>query len=164
MIGNLDYIIDNVSTKYNLDRRLVEVIAQESFKRLKSKMTSSEAVSLLFPGLGYWCIMNRKLRNYTRQYIKKLRKAREKLASGTLEEAKIPYYKELEAVYTERVRTAWIQMDAMRYFFIHKDKRIKASQKRNQDGNTNGVSKPYTQSFWKSKTNNSVMDNGSKKS
>ena len=134
MIGNIDYIIDNVSAKYGIERRIVEVIANESFKRLKKQQTNSEALSLYFPQLGYWVCMNGKLRRYIREYIKKLRKIREKVKSGTLSEEQMPFYIERDEIYTNNIRVAWSQLEAMRQIFIGNVARTKI-KKENREKN-----------------------------
>lgn len=117
MIGTLDYIIDIVAEKHKVDRRIVEVIAQENFKRLKTRLVNSTAVAINMNLLGTWVCSNRKLRNYVRQYIKKLRKIRQAISKEKNEE-KLTALKNREVIYVERVRTAWSQMEAIRAVYI----------------------------------------------
>lgn len=114
MIGNLDYIIDIVSEKYGIDRRIIEVVAQESFKGLKKQMTNSEATSLYYPEIGYFITNNSRLRNYIRQYIKKARKIRLAKKKHSPEDSMYKMLSEKEEICLERIRVAWKQLDALR--------------------------------------------------
>lgn len=141
MIGNLDYIIDEVAKKRGKDRRIVEVVAKEFFKSWKYEMSNSEALSFHMRKLGHWGGMNSKLRNAAREYIRKLRKIREKIASGKVPEEKMDSYKNIEAVYKDRLTKTWKQIDAIRYVFINNKKVTKAKKLRRElkYGNTSGV-------------------------
>ena len=126
MIGNLDLIIDIVSEKEQLDRRLVEVVAVETFKRLKTRMVHSNALSLYLQDLGYFIPLNTRLRKYIRENIKKVRKQRKRIAEFTnlLESAtenKIEVYteklrvaREFERIYLYNLKNALIQLNALR--------------------------------------------------
>jgi|SRR6187399_3652773 len=118
MIGNIDYIIDNVSKATGEDRAIVEAVAMETFKRWKKEITNTETLSIYVPKLGHWVGMNRKLRGYLRQYIKKLRRIREKIASGNVPPEKMEGYLMMENVYKNNISRAWIQLDAMRLVIV----------------------------------------------
>lgn len=154
MIGNLDLIIDKYSEKKGLDRRLVEVIAVETFKRLKTRMVHSDALSLHITDLGYFIPMNTRLRRYIRENITKVRKQRKRVKelSGLLESAKseeriAELTKKLEVailfrdVYTYNLTNALSQLNALRTVWYEKANRRKANKlKREQNELATGIS------------------------
>lgn len=146
MIGNIDYIIDIVAEKKGVDRRIVEVMASEIFKKLKKSMTNSDALSFSMGKLGHWVCMNRKLRRYTREYIKKLRAVRQKIEQENLlakpDEDKLAYLIKMETIYTNRVRTAWVQLNALRTIFYNYAQRKKEKLARR-------AADPNWDSYWK---------------
>ena len=133
MVGNLDYIIDIVAEKHNLDRRYVEVVAKETFKRFKSRITYTDAFSIYVPKLGFFIPMHRKLRRYIGDNVRSLRKLRIKLKQlekelekeNTTElQEKIQNLKNIEAHYIQMIRNSWTQLNYIRYLIIENKRRI----------------------------------------
>ena len=154
MVGNLDYIIDAVSKKHNLDRRLVEVVAQETFRRFKSRINHTDALSLYVPKLGFFIPMNRKLRRYIGETVRSVRKIRIKmqeyrdlLNSNISEEERIELQRKLktcediEKYNVNAIRTAWYQLDTLRYTIIEKKRKITEWRiKKQQEGDWQKIS------------------------
>lgn len=137
MVGNLDYIIDAVSEKNNLDRRLVEVIAQETFKRFKSRINYTDALSLYVPKLGFFIPMNRKLRRYIGETVRSVRRIRKKMQEyrdllnsdiseeqRTELERKLKTCEDIEKYNVNAIKIAWYQLDTLRYVIIEKKRKI----------------------------------------
>lgn len=138
MIGNLDLIIDAVAQKRGEDRRVIEVVAKEMYKRLKTRMVHSEALSLSMPKLGHFVPMNRKLRLYIRELLKKVRKKRAKieyckqiLANARDEDRIKDFQTQLdnaimfEGFYLKSLQTALIQLNVIRTMWWEKAQRRK---------------------------------------
>ncbi len=125
MIGNIDYIIDELAKEKGYDRRMVEVIAGEVFRSWKYKITNSEKLTIYVPKLGYWTGSNNKLRGYVREYIRKLRKTRHAIASKRLTPEKLERYMQMEQVYVNNIKRAWKQLEAIRALYIKRTARSK---------------------------------------
>ena len=150
MVGNLQFIIDIVAKDSEYDRRVVEAVAVELFKRWKTRMVNSEAFSLYMPELGFFVPMNNKLRKYVREHIKKVRKQRNriKVANEELLTARKPeVIEELnknlegaimwEGIYLKNLKTALKQLDILRTMYYEKHLRIQAKKlKQLEDVNT----------------------------
>jgi aromatic ring-opening dioxygenase LigB subunit len=149
MIGNIDIIIDNVSDKNDYDRRIVEVIARETFKRLKTRMVHSNALALYITQLGHFIPMHTRLRKYIWETLKKVRKQRKRIQDFTellesaREESRITLYttklesaKMWEGIYVYNLKNALIQLNAIRTIWYERTNRRKISKlKREQEIN-----------------------------
>jgi len=157
MIGNLDLIIDIVAKQRGVDRKTVEGIAVETFKRFKTRMGHSSALSLYLPQLGYFICMNRHLRKYVREHIKKVRLRRNKIKlckykieSVKDETERKDWEKQLEGaiiwegIYLKNLKTALIQLNALRtVFYESKERRIERNKNLTKDERINRILKSY---------------------
>lgn len=112
MIGNIDHIVDIVSEKNNIDRAIVDKIAKLYFKEWKIRMRVSTEICIPMIGLGKFIASRSKLIGFVKTEIKKLRAVRKRmlLRPETRNELNI----NREKYYTENIRTAWKQLEAIR--------------------------------------------------
>lgn len=172
MIGNLDLIIDIVAKQRGVDRKTVEAIAVETFKRFKTRMVHTSALSLYLPQLGYFICMNNKLRRYVREHLKKVRLRRNKIKlcnykiKSVKDDAEREDWKRQlemaimwEGIYLKNLRAALIQLNALRIIFYEKKERRKKRNKNlTEDERTNRISSFNTQRFGESKSSVNGVD------
>lgn len=133
MIGCLDYIIDDVSKKRGMDRKIVEAIAMEYFKRWKFQLTNSDCLSIDMRGLGMWIGMNSKLRGYVRENIRKIRYLEKEIETNEeLSFLDKDILREKIGHYKHRIKLAWAQLDAIRYVYIRRKEVSKEKKKRRE--------------------------------
>lgn len=136
MIGNLELIIDQVAKDGSYDRRLVEVIAKETFKRWKTRIVHSENFTLKLPYFGSFVPMNSKLRRYVREYVRKVRRLRnkikdiEKKISSCRDPERLPELEEnlkhakmFEGIALEKLKNALRQLNTLRTIWYEKRER-----------------------------------------
>jgi hypothetical protein len=172
VIGNLDLIIDIVAKQRGVDRKTVEGIAVETFKRFKTRMGHSSALSLYLPQLGYFICMNRHLRRYVREHVKKVRLRRNKIKlckykieSVKDETERKDWEKQLEGaiiwegIYLKNLKTALIQLNALRIIFYEsKERKIERDKNLTKDERANRILKTYSQRVNKPKGSPNGMD------
>jgi len=130
MVGNINYIIDDVAEKLGLPREYVKVLAEVQFMEWKRSISTTDCISIKLCGLGYWTTSHSKLKGFVRSNIKKLRKVREAMKDPKYTPLQQETLKVKEALFIKNIRITWKQIKSLQILLAKKDKKVKNNIKK----------------------------------